>query len=208
MTDPPFQLQVRGITSLFIFLQWEHCRKWFWNHTWNYFQCIIDFVSFLHFYQGKVMHFKMLFERCKNSVYRDILSGKNAWFMGFCSMKYRKHTFFFKVQILIYKTCFEVFEEGVSKIPHLVRVGHSWMQKLHTMENCIIAYWSISENSVFEMLRILIITATMIFELSSSNKKLWTTYSKLLRPHLLRTKEARTAEKGQLWDELWCLFTN
>ena len=39
---------------------------------------------------------------------------------------------------------------------------------------------------------------TMIFELSSSNKKLWTTYSKLLRPHLLRTKEARTAEKGQL----------
>ena len=144
------------------------------------------------------MHFKMLFERCKNSVYHDILSGKNAWFMGFCSMKYRKNTLFFKVQILIYKTSFEVFEEGVSKIPHLVTVGHSWMQKLHTMRNCIMAYWSISKNSVFEMLRILIITATMIFELSSSNKKLWTTYSKLLRPHLLRTKEARTAEIGQL----------
>ena len=64
-----------------------------------------------------------------------------------------------------------------------------------------IASWLIGaylKNSVFEMLRILIITATMIFELSSSNKKLWTTYSKLLRPHLLRTKEARTAEKGQL----------
>ena len=63
------------------------------------------------------MHFKMLFERCKNSVYHDILSGKNAWFMGFCSMKYRKHTLhsFSKSKFLFTRLVLKYLKKGSAR---------------------------------------------------------------------------------------------